>query len=453
MEYEGELDRKAATLAAFALYFPGDYRAMQEAAAGTLDGETALYEFLERLITRPEMPAGGATVNANEKNVKSYGNASENAPQEFCESVKRKRQAAADKPFPRNLPATPRQTLGKDETAQVPLQDLDALRYYTERGIKLIPCIPTDETRKRYRPIVKKEHFSRTATADIGTIKKYMIGGELWTGYDTATGANLHEPITLFRFTPKDYRLVCIDIDRGHSNGADGVENFYKWLEAADIFRAQLPSYLRDIEKYPCRTLTPNGGLHLYFKVAEPDTRATLDELDSAGKLAKDIAGKEHGVEVFYSNPITAAGSRKGDGEYFLYGCFDAAFEYPLILLRRSQKTEKPKHPEAAPVKPRRNAGYPQFHTQTTDLDRYKPRLAEYLHAKGITENADGFISCLCHEDGATPNMKVNTDYLWCFSCNERMDIFDVARILAGIGTDKKDFPKVIKEVQETIGG
>jgi hypothetical protein len=70
-----------------------------------------------------------------------------------------------------------------------------------------------------------------------------------------------------------------------------------------------------------------------------------------------------------------------------------------------------------------------------------------------MTESADGFISCLCHEEGETPNMKVNTDYLYCFSCNERLDIFGAARILAGIGADNKDFPKVIKEVQGTIGG
>jgi hypothetical protein len=30
MEYEDGLDRKAATLAAFSLYFPGDYQAMNE---------------------------------------------------------------------------------------------------------------------------------------------------------------------------------------------------------------------------------------------------------------------------------------------------------------------------------------------------------------------------------------------------------------------------------------
>jgi hypothetical protein len=44
---------------------------MKEAAAGTPDGETALYEYLERLITRPETALEGDTMNANEKNVKS----------------------------------------------------------------------------------------------------------------------------------------------------------------------------------------------------------------------------------------------------------------------------------------------------------------------------------------------------------------------------------------------
>jgi hypothetical protein len=66
MEYEAGLDRKSAILAAFALYFPEDYRAMKKAAAGTPDRETALYEYLEDLIkTGPQTCKEGPTMDAN----------------------------------------------------------------------------------------------------------------------------------------------------------------------------------------------------------------------------------------------------------------------------------------------------------------------------------------------------------------------------------------------------
>jgi hypothetical protein len=67
MEYEGRLDRKAATLMAFELYFPTDYRVMKKAATGTEDEDAALYEFLDGLIARPETAIEGATMNAEIK--------------------------------------------------------------------------------------------------------------------------------------------------------------------------------------------------------------------------------------------------------------------------------------------------------------------------------------------------------------------------------------------------
>jgi hypothetical protein len=75
MEIDGGLSRRAATLAAFALRFPADYRAMME-VAGT-EGETALYEYLDGLIARRETAIEGATMNRETKNDFTYGNATE----------------------------------------------------------------------------------------------------------------------------------------------------------------------------------------------------------------------------------------------------------------------------------------------------------------------------------------------------------------------------------------
>jgi hypothetical protein len=320
---------------------------------------------------------------------------------------------------------------------------LDALRLYTEAGIKLIPCISDG---RRYRPIVKQENWNRTAAADIETVMRYMKGGELWTGKDDS-GADLRQPINLFRFIPKEYGYVVLDIDRGHTSGGDGAENFYKWLETAGIYRPQLPSYLQDFSRFPCYTATPSGGIHLIFKAAKPETRSTLETLDTEKQLTDTLTAD---VELFYSKPITAAGSAKENGEYVLYGDLAAAIELDPILLRRVKKAEKPK-----PTAPQRTAAdrpssYPRAY-EPADLSQYRPHLVDYLHAKGYPQKQGDFIPCLCHTDGKTPNMFINADFLYCHSCKARLDVFGAAAILSGIGDNKKDFPKVIDEVREAL--
>jgi hypothetical protein len=68
LEYDGGFDRRAATLWAFELCFPGDFRECMRIAGGTPEGETALYEYLEGLIkTGPNTLIEGATMNAETK--------------------------------------------------------------------------------------------------------------------------------------------------------------------------------------------------------------------------------------------------------------------------------------------------------------------------------------------------------------------------------------------------
>jgi hypothetical protein len=326
---------------------------------------------------------------------------------------------------------------------------INALRHFTEAGIKLMPCVPCETDQSRYRPIVGNENRSKTETADINTIQSYMKGGQLWTGYN-ADKSDRREPITLFRFMPNEYHLVTLDIDRGHSNGIDGIKSFYEWLENNEIYKPQLPSYLQDFTLNQCYATTPSGGLHLYYKAADPETYETLSALAAEGKLEKNLAPN---VELFFNKSFTAAGSAKHNGNYILYGNLADAIELPRILLRRVKKTPKPQPVTHAPMRAAADkpSHYPQAFTKS-NLDLLKPRLPDYLKAKGITPNAEGFISCLCHTDGDHWNMKVNKDYLHCFSCNASMDIFGAAAILDGIGTDNKDFPKRIEAVKRAIG-
>jgi hypothetical protein len=76
LEYEAGLNRRAATLRAFELHFPGDYRECMRIA-----GETALYEYLEELIKRPEVALEGPTTSAEPKKTEQHGTAPDGPPQ------------------------------------------------------------------------------------------------------------------------------------------------------------------------------------------------------------------------------------------------------------------------------------------------------------------------------------------------------------------------------------
>jgi cell wall assembly regulator SMI1 len=82
LEYDGRLDRRAATLRAFELSFPGDFRECMKTAAGQPDGKTALYEYIEGLIkTGPESAEKGHRLNAETEKVQSHGTAPDKPPQ------------------------------------------------------------------------------------------------------------------------------------------------------------------------------------------------------------------------------------------------------------------------------------------------------------------------------------------------------------------------------------
>jgi hypothetical protein len=71
MEYDGKLDRRAATLRAFELCFPGDFRECVRIAGETPEGETALYEYLEELMkTGPQTHEKGPGMSADAEKVK-----------------------------------------------------------------------------------------------------------------------------------------------------------------------------------------------------------------------------------------------------------------------------------------------------------------------------------------------------------------------------------------------
>jgi hypothetical protein len=268
-EFDGGLDRRSATLAAFALCFPGDCRAMKETAAAYPDGETALYEYLEGLIkTGPQAHEEGPRMNAETKKTDTH------AP-------------------PKERPPIPHH------------EGLQALKYMTAHGIPLIGAYDTGAT------IAKGEAWASAFTTDMKIINALRAGKD----------CRANSRITRFYFLPQTAGLLCLDIDR--KNGKDGIAEFYAWAERAGKPRILLPRILQDIPaNFPCYVSTPSGGLHLYFSYAGVKIQNKPLSPDTPGVELK------HGAPG-----LTSPGSYKNGTPYILHGDIENSPPFPAFIL------------------------------------------------------------------------------------------------------------------------
>lgn len=302
----------------------------------------------------------------------------------------------------------------------------DALAEYTRRGIRLMPCVTVEDNPKRYRPIVGKEKWDSTATADSKRITEYQSGA-LWPNM----------PINLFRFIPAEAGLICFDIDKGHSDGVDGEANFYRLLRARGY--DPLPPLLRDLRTLSVKVETPSSGLHVYFSYTGSPIKKT--------KLAE-------GVEVFHIDPLTAAGSQKDNKAYILDGNIDNTPPLPAELFEIITDNGKPNQ---APD----NSSYRKESRLrgSDDKELLKARLLEYIKKKRITvtkKSGNEWINCPLHDD-REPSMQINTSgryagILKCYSCGASLNVFGLARIMIGLPNGKKYFPQVAQEIKNTLG-
>ncbi|GHU19561.1 hypothetical protein FACS189472_09530 [Alphaproteobacteria bacterium] len=192
--------------------------------------------------------------------------------------------------------------------APVNVSSFKLVKHMTDHGIKLIGCYDSGAA------IASGEEYNTAFTSDITEIQNLMQGNGDKHGH--ARG----QIIRLFRFIPANADFVCIDIDRGHANGIDGLAKFYEMFEKLNIFRPQLPKILQDIENgsFPVYTDTPSGGFHLYFKYK--------------GRAMKKCIPAPN-VEIFHANGAVAApGSIKNDKPYIFHGSLDDAPKLPPII-------------------------------------------------------------------------------------------------------------------------
>jgi hypothetical protein len=279
LEYDGGFDRRAALFKAFAMYFPGDYTACMELARQSKDGETALYEYLEKLNKCYTNAINAAYGLQKSPGVQTQGKAPDNPP----------------KPQ---------------------YKGLGAIKIYLDRKIKLMGRYESGAA------IAAGEDYAKAFTADKETIKALISGAGDTQG--RAKGTRIRR----FDFRPADYGFLCLDIDV--KDGKNGIKDFYALLESWGKPRDKLPAALRELPgTFPCYVTTPSGGIHLYFKYRGPAT----------GNL---LSKHYESIEIKYgSRTITVPGSRKPKGEYILHGSLDAAPELYGFIADKLPRPEK----------------------------------------------------------------------------------------------------------------
>jgi hypothetical protein len=229
-------------------------------------------------------------------------------------------------------------------------EGLGALQHILAYGIKVIGAYESGAA------IASGDDYTQAFTADITEIQNLIAGKGDRQGRAKGT------PIHRFRFVPKNAGLVCIDIDRGHADGIDGLAEFYRMFERDDVYRPGLPKALQDIEhsSFPVYTSTPSGGFHLYFRYCKTETF-------KHSSIAPN-------VEVFHiSTCLTAPGSYKAEKPYILHGSFDNIPElYPMLERKLSQQSKK-QQPIFSPLPDRQKREVPSLN-----------QLAEWTEQDGV---------------------------------------------------------------------
>jgi hypothetical protein len=190
----------------------------------------------------------------------------------------------------------------------------DTVLHLAEKcGVHFIPCDPDG------RPALKwAGENQKNFTSDIEKLKAWHKQG-----------------YRRFSYLPGLLNLVGLDIDCGHADGRDGIEDFYRVIEGlAGKTKNRLPGYFRNIpDSFPCYAETPSGGFHLLLRYSGKCKTANL-----VYEGAK--------IEVKYLNSMLSLGEKQ-NGVYVLRGKPDDAPEMPRFF---AELINPPPKPKPAPV-------------------------------------------------------------------------------------------------------
>lgn len=198
------------------------------------------------------------------------------------------------------------------------------LREYVDGGIWVFPL---NEQRAPLHKLFNDQH-ERIAANHIKSYDELM------------TFAVGNPYTTQFGFRPDFANLIVIDLDNSpaHANTANGIDNFVKVCAAANLSpktRAMLADFPHN---FPCHVVSPNNGIHLYFKAdfvpkSWEHDRNTFDALN---------------IEIKRNTQVTAAGSERNGKTYYMNGYIEDA---PQMTFDIMQMFGKPK-PQPMPHKP-----------------------------------------------------------------------------------------------------
>lgn len=153
--------------------------------------------------------------------------------------------------------------------------------------------------------------------------------------------------IEIFRVIPAEESYIVIDLDRGHSNGVDGVENFLALLKECGAYTGVYSNL--DNDSYPCTVHTPSGGLHLYYKA---------DGLDWLERMKNGIADNVELHGGRNRETVNAGGSFKHNGGYTMHGAPADALLFPALLVQLIQRAPRKAPERATDCTTRQKKGY-----------------------------------------------------------------------------------------------
>lgn len=174
--------------------------------------------------------------------------------------------------------------------------------HYTtmsKRGVPLMPC----------RPGTK-----------MPGVKSYSSTGD-FTGWAMTPAEVEAAKTTAFGFRASSLGMIVVDLDI--KKGGDGINQFIAMMPEGDPMREMVKN-----NQFPAFTVTPSGGLHLFFK-AETD------------ELYKKVV-PEKNVEIFHgSNYLLAPGSVVDGCAYIFHGDIDKAPPAPEWLIDLMTREKK----------------------------------------------------------------------------------------------------------------
>lgn len=236
----------------------------------------------------------------------------------------------------------PAEVTGQQKTTTV---DIETLKKYLNAGFYFYPC--NDDKTPICKIYSNKTIIEGNRITTETALNDFINGnGTCYTDQGHAWKSN--EKIKLFAIYPNQYNLFCLDIDgekkdgdKIHGTGTNGIKEFLNIIAKVDMTEKQKRMFENFPFNFPCYVSSPNGGIHLYFKLSRLPEKWQLERNAKDNNVTTNI-------ECKLNKQITIAGSVKNGKRYILHGDLCNIPFIPMDLLNacckaRPKPIEKPR--------------------------------------------------------------------------------------------------------------